>query len=70
MVVVTLSAIAVQLVELQTDFDRADRSSSGNNGSRAGNPTTRMEPVYIWVADLLFVIFTLIELTLKVSLQL
>ena len=61
MVVVTLSAIVVQLEELQTDFDRPDL----NNGT-SDNPT-KMEPFYIWVADLLFVLFTLVELTLKVE---
>ena len=51
MVVITLSAIAVQLVELQANF---------NEGM------SRIDPTYFWVADFLFVFFTLIELTLKV----
>lgn len=59
MVFVTLSAIVVQVKELETDFDRPDLNGTSVN-------TGKMEPVYIWVADLLFVLFTLVELTLKV----
>lgn len=55
MVVVTLSAIVVQIEELQTRSNRASGNAS-------------MEPAYIWVADFLFVLFTLVELTLKVLL--
>lgn len=59
MVVVTLSAIVVQADELWTDFDRPDL----NNTSESAGKT---DPMYIWVGDFLFVLFTLVELTLKV----
>lgn len=49
MVVVTLSAVLVQMEELRTGFDQG-----------------KTEPSYLWVADFLFVLFTLVELTLKV----
>ena len=70
MVVITLSAIAVQLAELQTHLDRPNHITfavANGNGSVTSETPTRMEPDYFWVADFLFVLFTLVELTLKVS---
>ena len=62
LLVVTLSVIGVQINELRTEFrnteNRTDFSSDG---------AFKVEPSYIWVADLIFILFTLVDLSLKVD---
>lgn len=70
MVVITLSAIAVQLAELQTRLDRPSTilfNTTDGNDTVSSEIPTKMQPVYFWVADFLFVLLTLFELILKVS---
>ena len=74
MVMITLSAIAVQLAELQTRFGRPanillNTTADANTTTTSAVPVD-MEPVYFWITDFLFVLFTLVELTLKVCLYL
>ena len=65
-VMITLSAIAVQLAELQTRFGRPANIILNTTTTSDVRVPVDMEPVYFWTADFLFVLFTLVELTLKV----
>ncbi|CAI8036576.1 Sodium leak channel non-selective protein [Geodia barretti] len=66
MVMITLSAIAVQLAELQTRFGRPANIILNTTTTSDVRVPVDMEPVYFWTADFLFVLFTLVELTLKI----
>ena len=54
--------IGVQINELRTDF-----SNTENRTDFSSDGAFKVEPSYIWVADLIFILFTLVDLSLKVD---